>query len=141
MRSTSLVLLCVALASSVALADKPITELRQRAATASLNDQPKAYVELAEADLDLVNTYYDAADVEQARKALDELVNASEKAGHAAIQSNKRVKQTEIAIRKMSKKLADIQRTVDFEQREAVQKAIDSLENMRTALLNHMFKK
>ena len=64
----------------------------------------------------------------------------SEKAHDAAIQSGKRVKNTEIEFRKMAAKLRDIKRTVNFEDQPPLQAAADRLESLRTDLLTHMFK-
>ena len=53
----------------------------------------------------------------------------------------KRLKDTEIAVRKMAEKFRDVKRTLPFEDQAPVQQAIDSLEKMRTDLLAVMFGK
>jgi hypothetical protein len=65
----------------------------------------------------------------------------SEKAHDAAIQSGKKLKNTEIDFRKMSAKLRDIKRTLNFDDQAPVQAAADRLESLRTDLLSHMFGK
>jgi hypothetical protein len=68
-------------------------------------------------------------------------VNYSDKARDAAIRSGKKVKDTEIAVRKMAEKLRNIKRTLAFEDQAPVQSAIDRLEQMRTDLFERMFGK
>ena len=51
------------------------------------------------------------------------------------------LKNTEISLRKMAHRLADIKRTVAYDDQPPIQSAIDSLEKIRTDLLNKMFGK
>ena len=51
------------------------------------------------------------------------------------------MKNTEIDLRKMSEKLRDLKRTLDFEDQPPVQAAMDHLEDLRTNLLALMFSK
>jgi hypothetical protein len=50
------------------------------------------------------------------------------------------LKDTEIAMRKMSVKLRDMKRKLTFEDQAPLQTASDHLETLRTTLLSHMFK-
>ena len=50
-------------------------------------------------------------------------------------------KQSEIAIRKMTRKLADLKHTVSHEEQEQVQNTIDRLQRIRDDLLAAMFPK
>ena len=63
------------------------------------------------------------------------------KASDAAAATGKRLKDTEIAVRKMAEKFRDVKRTLPFEDQAPVQQAIDNLEKMRTDLLAVMFGK
>ena len=65
----------------------------------------------------------------------------SKKATDASIDTGKRLKGTEIALRKMAEKLRDVKRTVAFEDQSPIQQTIDQLEQMRTDLLSAMFGK
>ena len=78
--------------------------------------------------------------VDEARSALKDILTYSEKVHDAAIQTGKRVKNTEIEFRKMAARLRDIKRTVNFDDQEPLQTAADRLESLRTDLLTHMFK-
>jgi len=98
-------------------------------------------VEIAERQLKSADELYTAGKVDDARTALQDVVTYSEKAHDAAIQSGKKVKNTEIAFRKMAAKLRDIKRSVNFDDQAPVQAAADRLESLRTDLLSHMFGK
>jgi len=51
------------------------------------------------------------------------------------------LKDTEIALRKMSQRLRDLKRGLPYEDQGPVQGAADRLEQMRTELLGRMFGK
>jgi hypothetical protein len=129
--------------SFLALAYKTETlqELMARAEAARVEDRPALCVEIAERQLKSANELYTAGKVDDARAAVQSVVTYSEKAHDAAIQSGKKVKNTEIAFRKMAAKLRDIKRSLNFDDQAPVQAAADRLENLRTDLLSHMFGK
>jgi TATA-box binding protein (TBP) (component of TFIID and TFIIIB) len=58
-----------------------------------------------------------------------------------AIQAHKHEKQSEIAIRKMVRKLTDMNHTVAHEDQAAIQNTIDRLQRIRDDLLAAMFPK
>jgi uncharacterized tellurite resistance protein B-like protein len=118
-----------------------LQELMARAESARVEDRPALCVEIAERQLKSADELYTAGKVEDARTALKDVVTYSEKAHDAAIQSGKRVKNTEIDFRKMAAKLRDIKRSLNFDDQAPVQAAADRLESLRTDLLSHMFGK
>ena len=65
----------------------------------------------------------------------------SEFARDYAIQSHKHEKQSEIAIRKMARKLANLKHTVSRDDQDPVQQTIDRLERIRDDLMAAMFPK
>lgn len=119
--------------------DEPIEDLIKRAEAAPLNDQPKLYVEIAERQMKAADKLYGAGQNQQARTAISDVVTYSDRATDAATKSGKRLKKTEIAVRKMAEKLRDLKRSLEFEEQAPVQTAVDHLEKMRTALLARMF--
>jgi hypothetical protein len=84
---------------------------------------------------------YNAGKVDEARAAVNDAVDYSDKAYDAATSCGKKLKQTEIGVRKMAVRLRDIKRTLVFEDQAPVQAAIDHLEGLRTSLLAQMFGK
>jgi hypothetical protein len=139
---TQLTIAAVLLATCLAFAGRQETlqELMARCESAKVEDRPALCVEIAERQLKSADELYTAGKVDEARSALKDVVAYSEKAHDAAIQTGKRVKNTEIEFRKMAAKLRDIKRTVNFDDQEPLQAAADRLESLRTDLLTHMFK-
>ena len=134
----------VLLATSVLVSaskQESLQELIARADAARLEDRPALYVEIAGRQLKSADELYTAGKVDEAQAALKDVVTYSEKAHDAAIQSGKRLKNTEIDFRKMAAKLRDIKRNLNFDDQAPVQAAADRLENLRTDLLSHMFGK
>lgn len=133
----------VLLAVSLALAAKELSlqELEAKADAAPLEDRPQLYVEIAQAQLTAAVEGYKAGKAEQARAAVNEVVLYAGKARDASIQSGKRLKNTEISVRKMAEKLRDLKRTLNFDDQAPVQTAADQLESMRSELLSRMFSK
>jgi len=70
-----------------------------------------------------------------------DIVTYSEKAADTSIRSGKRLKNTEIALRKITTRLRDLQRTVSFDDQATLKTAADRLEDLRTNLLSRMFSK
>lgn len=130
-------------ASFLAFAYKTETlqELIARAESAKVEDRPALCLEIAERQLKSTDELYTAGKVDEARTTMNDVVTYSEKAHDAAIQSGKKVKNLEIAFRKMAAKLRDIKRSLNFDDQAPVQGAADRLENLRTDLLSHMFGK
>jgi soluble cytochrome b562 len=139
---TQLTMAAVLLVTCLAFAAKQETlqELMTRCDSAKVEDRPALCAEIAERQLKSADELYTAGKVDEARSALKDVVTFSEKAHDAAIQSGKRVKNTEIEFRKMAAKLRDIKRTVNFDDQDPIQAAADRLEALRTELLTHMFK-
>lgn len=139
----SIAIIVIVVTSLTALASKAETlqELMARAEAARPEDRPALYVEIAERQLKTADELYGAGKVDEATAALKDVVTYSEKAHDSSLQSGKRLKGTEIALRKMSARLRDIKRTLNFEDQPPVQAAADRIENLRTNLLTKMFGK
>src|SRR5580698_5652098 len=108
---------------------------------ARAEDRPGLYIEIAERQLKAVTELFGAGKDEDALAAVKDVVSYSEKAHDAAIAARNKLKNTEIALRKMAAKLRDIKRTLTFEDQAPVQAASDRLEALRTDLLAKMFGK
>lgn len=136
------VLIAMSLPTFGAKADKDeIPRLIDRAQSAPVGQQPGLYTNIAERELKLADQLYSADSVEKARAAVGNVVTYSDKASDAAIQSGKHLKNTEIAMRKMSFKLRDMEHKLTFNDQPPLQDASEHLEKLRTNLLTRMFKK
>jgi hypothetical protein len=143
--TTRLILLLAVILSVVlpvwAKKDESLEELKARADTASLDERPGVCVRVAEIQVEAADKFFTDGKPDEARKALSDVATYSEKAGDAAVKSGKKLKPTEIAIRKMAHRLRDIKRTLAFEDQGSAQEVVDRLERIRTDLLAKMFGK
>jgi len=98
-------------------------------------------LEEREQELRDADRLYNAGQADAGRAAVDSVVAYSDKACDATNQARNKIKNTEIAIRKMAAKLRDIKRSLVFEDQAPVQAAADHLEKLRTSLLARMFAK
>jgi hypothetical protein len=134
-------LLLVASVGVCAEQNEALKQLLARAESARTEDQPALYIEAARIELKLADQFYTAGNADDARAAVKDLVAYADKAHDASTHSGKRLKDTEIAMRKIAEKLRDVKRTVAFEEQAPLQAAVDHLEGLRTDLLSHMFGK
>jgi hypothetical protein len=143
MRSWSVVItaLVVLAAGALARAQEPLDQMIKRADAAPEHQRALLYAEIAERQLHAADQLYGSGQIEAARAAVGDVVAYSEKAADASARTASRLKQTEIALRKMAAKLRDIRRTISFEDQKPVEEAADRLEKLRTGLLAKMFNK
>ena len=116
-------------------------QLKARVASTSLPDRPHLCIQIAEKQLNESDKLYAAADVPKAQEFLTDVVAYSELARDYAIQTHKYQKQSEIAVRRMSRKLTAILHTLGHEEQAPVKDAVDRLQRVSDDLLASMFKK
>ena len=135
------IILALFLAAATALAAKEqtVAELKARLESAKEEERPGICVGIASRQLEAATELYAAGNSQEARAAIEDVASFSERARDAAANSGKKLKPTEIAVRKMAHKLRDIKRTLSFDDQAPVQNAIDRLEHVRTDLLTKMF--
>jgi hypothetical protein len=135
---TAGLLACFA-ATALSAKDLTIAELKDRLKSTAIGDRPRLCLQIAERQLDAASKSFAADENDNARNSLTESVAFSELARDYAIQSRKHQKQTEIAVRGMTRKLSDLKHTVPHDDQAAVQSAIDRLQRVRDDLLVAMF--
>jgi hypothetical protein len=133
------VLLAVALGAA---ADKKGTleQLKARAETAEGKHQIELMTEIAERQLKVTDEAYSAGNVDQAQAALADVVDFGVRAAKEATNTGKRMKQTEIALRKIADRLDGIGKSLEVDSRPPVVDAVGKLEAARNDLLFRMFK-
>jgi len=143
LRVSNVLLLAIVLAGSLANArtEPTVEELKARISSANVADKAKICVEIAEKQLTAADKLYAADDMEKAQSSLTDVVAFSELARDYSLQSHKHQKQTEIAIRTMTRKLNDLLHVVGREEQGPVKEAIKHLERVRDDLLAAMFPK
>jgi len=136
-------LLLMLLAGTVASArtEPTLEELKARVSSANVSEKAKICLEIAEMQLNAADKLYTADDMEKAQASLTDVVAFSELARDYSIQSHKHQKQTEIAIRSMTRKLNDLAHVVSRDEQPPLKDAIQHLERVRDDLLAAMFPK
>lgn len=121
--------------------ENSVDELKQKLKNASRPDErAKLAIEIAERDVDAADKLYRELKVEEGQKAVAEAVDYAGQSRDAAAVTGHRLKDIEIAVRKMTHRLSDVKRQLTYEDQAPVQAAIEQLEKIRTDLLNRMFK-
>lgn len=134
----------LSVAGAAAPRDEPtIDQLKARLPAASVADKPKICVEIAQRQLAEARKLYAATDTDpaKAQAALTDVIAFSELARDYSIQSHKYEKQTEIAVRGMTRKLNDMLHSLAREEQPPVKDAIQRLQRVRDDLLMAMFPK
>jgi hypothetical protein len=119
--------------------EKSVEELKKELASADPNQQHGLYAELARRQVEIANDLYTAGNVPEAEAAVNQVVAYADKARDTGLKSGSKLKKTEIALRKTSRRLADVGRTLSVEYRPHVEAAVEHLEDVRRALLEKMF--
>jgi len=141
MRRLTVCVLVVGIAACCAAFEETVETLKARFEGAAPDARAEIGVRIAQGQLHAADESYKQGHVDEARAAVDDVVTYAEKARDGAIEANKHEKNVEIAARKMADRLRDIKRTLAFEDQAPVEKAIRRLEDVRTSLLDDMFKK
>jgi Icc-related predicted phosphoesterase len=134
-------LIFVAVCGAAPRDQETVDQLKARVASTNLTDRPRLCIQIAEKQLDATDKLYASTDVDKAQAALTDVVAFSELARDYAIQTHKYQKQSEIAVRRMARKLTEIMHSLGHNDQVPVQEAVDHLERVRDDLLASMFKK
>jgi len=119
--------------------EEPLETLKTRAERARLQDQPHLFATIARREVSEADRFYTAGDVASATKAVDELVRYAARAAEAAKKTGKQLKNTEILLRETARRLEDVRKTLNFDDRAYVEAAVKQVEKSRQQILNQMF--
>lgn len=136
----TLLLSCAALSAWASWDDEPIEKLIARAETRS-DSQAEHCADVARREVEIANQYYTNGEVPKAEEAVKMAVSYSHKALEAGKRTHKKLKETDITLRKTSRRLADVGQTLAFEDKPVVKDAVEKIEEIRSELLNIMFRK
>jgi hypothetical protein len=121
--------------------EESLQQLIARAEAAHPQDRTGLYLQIARRQAEAASKFYEIGNAEAGSLAVADVVMYSGKASDTAISSGRKIKDTEIALRKMAERFRDLKRNLPFEDQAPVQQAIDRMEKMRTDLLAAMFGK
>ena len=130
----------IAITSVASEKKETLEQLKARAQSAEGKHEIELATEIAERQVKATDEAYSAGNVEQAQAALTDVVEYGVRAAKEATNTGKRMKQTEIALRKISDRLDSIGKSIDVDSRPPVEDARRKLEAARNDLLFRMFK-
>lgn len=139
MRIVAPIVMLLFLLSAMGRADESAAELKAHADAAQGSDRAKLSLEYAQRQLEDANKLYSQGDVEKAEAGIKEVLTYSHQAADAASDSGKRLKKTEIGLRKLERRMEDIGESLSIDDRPPVEKAVKELEQLRADLLARMF--
>jgi len=113
--------------------------LKARADAAQGGERANLSLEYAHHQLEEANSLYTQGDVDKAEGDVHEVVAYCHQAADAASTSGKRLKQTEIELRKLENRMRDIGRSLSIDDRPPVEAAVQELEQVRAGLLARMW--
>jgi len=119
--------------------EQSTADLKGRADAAQGAERATLSLEYAHRQLEDANTRYTQGDVDQAEAEIQEVLAYSHRAADAASSSGKRLKQTEIDLRKLQHRMRDIGQSLNIDDRPPVEKAVQELEQVRADLLARMW--
>ncbi len=131
--------LLLAPVACAALADEPLEQLKAKAASSSGGEQAVLCAQVARQEVELANQHFTGGNVDQGHAAVREAVAYAEKAGNAARTSKRKLKQTEMSLRRTARRLSDIGKTLAVDDRPAVEQAVKELQHIQDQLLEVMF--
>ncbi len=134
-----MVVLVPVLAGLALAGTESTSELKARADASTGAEQAKLCLEYARRLLTDADTLFDKGEVEKGQADIREVVEYAHKAANAASASGKHLKETEIDLRRLAKRMHDIGETLAFEDRDPVRKAVEEIEQIRSDLMIRMW--
>ena len=119
--------------------EEPLDALKARAEKARPQDQAHLFAEIAYREVNEADRFYTDGDIAAATKAVDDVVRYAGRATEAAQKTGKHLKDTEILLRSTARRLDDVRKTLNFEDRPYVEAAVKQVEKLRQQLLDQMF--
>jgi succinate dehydrogenase/fumarate reductase flavoprotein subunit len=119
--------------------EETLEQLIARADASRPEQQPDLYVEIAERQMKALTESSKGERWEEFRPELQQVVKYCDRAHASAIQSQKKIKRTEIKLRQISQRLRDLKLNVNVDDQPSVQSAVDKLEHFRAELFKAMF--
>ena len=142
--SKSLVVAALLCAFASGLQEKPapadpFAARRTEAEAAREGHRAKLFVDLAHEEMEAADKAFTDGNVELGQRLAANSAVDAETGGKAAVDSGKRLKDTEIDLRKLQTRTRDIGRSLNFEDRPPMEKIVQRLETLRESILDRMF--
>lgn len=134
---TVLLLVC---STRMLAGEEPLDKLIAKA-EAGGDKQSELYVDVALRYTEEANGHFASGDFMKGRDDIQNVLTYSEKARASVTRSEGRIKQTELKMRKLQRRLEEVARAVDVDDRPPVTAAANHVEELRAQLLDLLFRK
>jgi len=135
-------LIILLLTSALHAGEKPsVEELQRKIESAHGGKKAELLMQLAHNQVELADTLYHDGNTDKAFNMLKEAGSNADQATSVSLDSGKRLKDTEIDLRKLSERTQAIRQEASFEDRKPFDTCIQAIEQDRSKLLDRMFKK
>ena len=121
-------------------AEEPLDKLIAKA-EAGGEKQSELYLDVARRYAEQANQHFTSGASDKAQDDIKSIVSYAEKARATVGGSEGRIKQTEIKMHKLQRRLEEIARATDVDDRPPVTAAAQHIEELRSELLDLMFRK
>ncbi|HUO60107.1 MAG TPA: hypothetical protein VMU24_05520 [Candidatus Acidoferrales bacterium] len=129
----------VALIASCAAQEDPLRRLQQIADSSNGGDCARYSIALALRLVEVGDRQYADGKVGEAEQIIRQTGHYAERGARCSLESHKHEKDTEINLRKLSKRLNEVERTLAFEDRPLVHEQAENIDRLREKLLTAMF--
>ena len=119
----------------------PFAGKRAEAQASHDSHRAKLFVELAHAEMEAADKAFTEGYVDLGQKLAADSAADADQASKTAVDSGKRLKDTELDLAKLERRTRDIGKSLNFDDRPPIEKIVQRIQQMRQALLDRMFKK
>ena len=139
MRNTVPIVMLLLLALAAPAEDKTIDQLKTEAERADSGQQGRLYAEIADRLVTVADKQFTDGESVKGHSTVQEILAYANKAHDLAIQTRKKMKETEKDLRQCRRRLENMRRTLAAEDRPAVEEVEKQLEQLTESLLESMF--
>jgi hypothetical protein len=139
MRKTVSILILLLLALAATAEDKTLDQLKAEAERADSGQQAKLCAEVAERLVSVADKQFTDGESVKGHATVQEILQYANRAHDLAIKTRKKMKETEIHLRRCRHALENLRRTLAAEDRPAVEAVEKKLEQLSEEVLEAMF--
>lgn len=116
-----------------------VSGLISKAESMKQHERGKVYSQIARELVEEANDQFNLGDLEKGMASIKQAVDFAEKAALAAREKSKKIKDTEINLRKCTRRLDEVRRSLALDDQPPLVAAHERLEQLNKELLHHMF--
>jgi stress-induced morphogen len=139
MRRTFPITILLLLALAAGAEEKTVDQLKAEAEHAEPGQQGRLYAEIAEKLVAVADKQFTDAESVKGHATVQEILQYATKAHDLAIETRKKMKETEKALRECHRRLENMKRTLAAEDRPDVENVEKQLEKLTEEVLESMF--